>query len=162
MTNQTGAPEEIKKLHILIGNWNVEFQTRLSENDSFVTYQVKSSIVSILGGAFLQEQIVIPASNGKVELMGILGYDRYRNVYRFSWLDDTYAVFDIHEGNWEGDKLVVNNLCSGTTFRFQGQEIFSGMTWRDITKDSFTMESNLSFDGGKTWFTQAIANYTRA
>ncbi|HKY53566.1 MAG TPA: DUF1579 family protein, partial [Anaerolineales bacterium] len=118
---ETGAPPQILRLHSLIGDWKVKFESRGSPDETFVSHQITSHIVPILGGAFLQEGLSIPASGGtQVELLGILGYDRYRGVYRFAWLDDKYAIFDVHEGNWDGDALVVDNLRSGTTFRFKG------------------------------------------
>jgi hypothetical protein len=161
-SSETGTPQEIKMLHTLIGEWNVAFETRVSPDAPFVLHQIISRIVPILGGAFLQEHISIPASGSKqVDLMGLLGYDRYRERYRFAWLDNTYAIFDVHEGNWDGKTLVVNNIRSGTTFRFGEQEFFSRMIWRDITTAGFKMESDLSTDAGKIWFTQAKGHYTR-
>lgn len=159
---EIGAPAQIRKFHSLIGDWEVQFETRSSPNESFVSHQIKSRIVSILGGAFLQEQLSIPASGGtQVELLGILGYDRYRETYRFAWLDDKYAIFDVHEGNWDGDSLVVDNLRSRTTFRFKEQDYFSRMKWHDITANEFRVASDLSMDGGKTWFAQAKGHYVR-
>jgi hypothetical protein len=157
-----GAPQEVQRLHSLIGEWEVHFETRSSADGSFRLQHITSRIISILGGAFLQEQLSIPASAGKwVELMGILGYDRYRERYRFAWLDDTYAVFDVHEGNWAGEALVMDNIHSGTTFLFGEQEYFSKMTWHEITADEFRVVSDLSMDGGRNWFTQAKGHYIR-
>jgi hypothetical protein len=159
---ETGAAPQIRKLHSLIGDWDVQFETRGSPDESFTLHQITSRIVPILGGAFLQEQFSIPASAGTwVELMGILGYDRYRETYRFAWLDDKYAIFDVHEGNWEGDALVVDNMRSGTTFRCKEQDLFSRMKWHEITTDAFKVASDLSMDGGRTWFTQAKGHYLR-
>lgn len=159
---ETGPPPQIRQLHSLIGDWEVDFETRGGPNESFVLRRITSRIVSILGGAFLQEGLSIPASGGTyVELLGLLGYDRYREIYRFAWLDDKYAIFDVHEGNWEGASLVVNNLLSGTTFRFGEQDYFSRMIWHDITRDEFRVASDLSTDDGKTWFTQAKGRYFR-
>jgi hypothetical protein len=158
---QMGAPPEIQRLYSLIGEWDVQFESRPSADAAFTMHRIPSSIISVLGGAFLQEQIAIPASSGTVNLIGLLGYDRYRETYRFAWLDDTYAVFDVHEGNWDGEALVVNNLRSATTFRFGDQDYFSRMVWREITADEFKIESDVSTDAGKTWFTQAKGHYIR-
>ena len=144
----------------MIGEWDVQFESRGSPDESFKSNQITSSITSILNGAFIQERLSIPTSSGEyVNLIGILGYDRYREIYRFAWLDDKYAIFDVHEGNWDGDALVVDNIRSATTFRFGDLYYFSRMTWREITSEAFTSESDLSMDGGKTWFTQAKGHY---
>jgi len=159
---ESGAPSQIQGLYSMIGEWDVQFEARGGPDESFKSHQITSSIIPILNGAFLQEQLSIPTSSGEyVNLAGILGYDRYREVYRFAWLDDKYAIFDVHEGNWDGDALVVDNLRSATTFRFGDLDFFSRMTWREITDEGFMIESDLSMDGGKTWFTQAKGRYVR-
>ena len=159
---ETGAPSQILKLHSMIGEWNVRFETRPSPDESYVLHHITSRISPVLGGAFLQEGLSIPTSSGAwVELMGILGYDRYREIYRFAWLDDKYAIFDVHEGNWDGETLVVNNIRSGTTFRFAEQDYYSRMIWHEITPDKFRFASDLSLDSGKSWFTQAKSQYIR-
>ena len=96
-----------------------------------------------------------------IELIGIWGYDRFRSVYRFAWLDDTYALFDVHEGNWEDDALVVDNLRARTSLHFGDQEVLGRMIWSQIGPDGFAVESQASVDGGKTWFTQAKGRYSR-
>ena len=159
---ETGVSPPIQKLHSMIGEWEVQFAARGDPNESFKSHQITSSITLILNGAFIQEQLSIPTSSGEyVNLIGILGYDRYREIYRFAWLDDKYAIFDVHEGNWDGGALVVDNIRSATTFRFGEVDYFSRMTWREITVEGFMIESDLSMDGGKTWFTQAKGHYLR-
>jgi len=160
--SEIGAPPQIKRLYSMIGEWDVQFEARSGPDEPFVLHQLTSRIVPILGGAFLQEGLSIPTSSGEdVSLIGLLGFDRYRETYRFAWLDDKYAIFDVHEGNWDGDALVVDNIRSATTFRFGDVEFFSRMIWREITKDGFMSESDLSMDGGKSWFTQAKGYYLR-
>lgn len=159
---ENGAPAQIRRLYAMIGEWNVQFDSRPGPNEAFKSYQISSSITPLLNGAFIQERLSIPTSSREyVNLVGILGYDRYREIYRFAWLDDKYAIFDVHEGNWNGDALVVDNLRSATTFRFANSDYFSRMTWREITSEGFISESDLSMDGGKTWFTQAKGCYLR-
>lgn len=159
---ESGVPLQIRRLHSMVGEWDVQFEARGGRDESFKSHQIASSITSILNGAFIQERLSIPTSSGEyVNLIGILGYDRYREIYRFAWLDDKYAIFDIHEGNWDGEALVVDNLRSATTFRFGDLDFFSRMTWREITNEGFMIESDLSTDGGKTWFTQAKGCYLR-
>ena len=146
----------------MLGEWEVLYEGRSGPEEAFKSYQITSRITSLLDDAFLQERLSVPTSSGEyVDLVGILGYDRYRRLYRFAWLDNKYTIFDVHEGNWEGEDLVVNNLRSATTFRFGGLEVFSRMVWRDINSSGFRMESDASFDGGNTWFTQAKGRYLR-
>lgn len=146
----------------LAGSWAVTFRGRPTPQDSFSTNYTSSLITPLFGGAFLQEQVAMPLPNGRaINLVGLLGYDQFREVYRFAWLDDTYAMFDVHEGHWQNDRLVVNNLRSRTTLQDRRSEVYSQMLWRDLAADSFVVESQMSVDSGATWFTQAEARYVK-
>lgn len=146
----------------LAGSWAVTFRGRPSPKDTFSTSYTSSLITPLFSGAFLQEQVAMPLPNGRaINLVGLLGYDQFRQAYRFAWLDDTYAMFDVHEGRWQNDRLVVNNLRSGTTLLDGRSEVYSQMLWRDVAADSFVVESQMSMDRGATWFTQAEARYVK-
>jgi Protein of unknown function (DUF1579)/Domain of unknown function (DUF4440) len=152
----------MRRLSGLAGSWAVVVRGRAAPTDTFTTGFSSSSITPVHGGAFLQEHVDMPVPNGgAIALMGILGYDRFRSTYRFAWLDDTFALFDVHEGAWNSDQLVVNNLRSGTSLKQAGVNVYSQMVWRGITPNRFLVESQASLDSGATWFTQAEASYER-
>ncbi len=156
------VPPEITKLIPLVGDWDVEFESRGGPTDASTVLFTTSRITQTLNGAFLQERLSMPMPSGSpIELIGIWGYDRFRSIYRFAWLDDTYALFDVHEGNWQGDSLVVSNTRTRTTLLIGGQEVFGRMIWSEIGPNGFTVESLASTDGGTTWFTPAKGRYTR-
>lgn len=158
----TGVPPEMGRLATLAGEWEVDFESRGDPNGSFTRLQTTSTITTLLNGAFLQERVSMPTPKGRpIELIGIWSYDRFRSVYRFAWLDDTYTLFDVHEGTWEGQALVVSNVRARTTLLMGGQEIFSRMIWSQISADAFNVESLASTDGGTTWFTQGRGRYSR-
>ncbi len=157
------APGEMQRIGALVGTWDVEFEARDGPDQPFRRYRTTSTIKPLLDGAFLQEEVAQPMPKGPpIRLIGIWGYDRYREVYRFAWLDDTYALFDVHEGHWRDGALVVNNLRVATTLTLGGQVLHGQMTWSDITADGFAVDSSVSTDGGLTWWTQARGRYTRA
>jgi hypothetical protein len=159
---KTGTPQERTRLIVLAGEWNVDFESRGGPDESFTQLRTTSSITQLLGGAFIQERLSMPTPGGRpIELIGIWGFDRFRGVYRFAWLDDTYALFDVHEGTWDEGALVVTNLRARTTLVMSDQEIFGRMIWSQMTPDGFSVESQASTDGGKTWFTQARGRYSR-
>lgn len=157
-----GAPEQMARVAGLVGEWNVQLEMRNAPNEPFTTLRTTSTITQLLKGAFVQERIVLPTPAGQsIELVGIFGYDRFRSVYRFAWLDDHFALFDVMEGNWHGDSLVVNNLRSRTTIPAGGKDMYSRMVWRPLGTDSVLVESLVSADSGATWFTQTRARYLR-
>lgn len=156
------APVQMARLASLVGEWDVEFESRRGPNDTPTVLRATSSISSIFNSVFLQERGSMPTPSGqRIELLGLLGFDQFRSIYRFAWLDDTYALFDVHEGNWEAGSLVVSNTRTRTTLVIGGREYFSRMVWSAIEPDGFVVESFASTDGGTTWFVQVKARYTR-
>ncbi len=161
--SRTPSHPEMARLQDLVGAWDVDFETRAGPSDAFVALRTKSNITSSLNGAFLQEKLSLPTPSGRtIELVGVWGYDRFRSLYRFAWLDDTYGLFDVHEGNWQGDSLVVSNTRTRTTLLVGGQEVFGRMIWSQITGGGLSVESLASTDSGRTWFVQARARYRRS
>jgi hypothetical protein len=155
-------PSAMRSVSTLAGTWMVLFRGRPTPRDTFSTSLTSSVITPLLGGRFLQERAAMPLPNGAaINLIGLLGYDQFRQRYRFGWLDDAYALFDVHEGTWQQNRLVVNNLRSRSTLLDGGREVYSQMVWRDLTPDTFVAESQASVDSGVTWFTQAEALYVR-
>ena len=158
-----GAPAEMQPIAALAGTWEVDFEARQGPDEPFMNYQTTSKIEPILDGAFVQEVISQPMRKGPpIRLIGIWGYDRYRKVYRFAWLDDTFAMFDVHEGQWRNGALVVNNLLAATALPIEGQEIYGQMTWSDFKENEFSVDSSVSTDCGATWWTQARGRYRRS
>jgi Protein of unknown function (DUF1579)/Domain of unknown function (DUF4440) len=152
----------MQRVSSLAGAWMVRFRGRPTPKDSFSTSYTSSIITPLLGGGFQQERVAMPLpKGGAISLIGLLGYDQFRQQYRFAWLDDAYAMFDVHEGAWQQDRLVVNNVRSRTTLKDGRRDVYGQMVWRDVTMNSFIVESQASVDSGATWFTQAEARYER-
>ena len=152
---------EMLRLADLVGEWNVEFESRNSADEPFTSLRTTSLIEPLLGGAFVQERLTLPTPRGRsIELVGIWGFDRFRSMYRFAWLDDMYKLFDVHEGNWSDEVLVVDNTRARTTLLFEGTGYFSRMRWRPISRDGFNVESLVSTDAGATWTTLQRGRYT--
>ncbi|MGQ0429148.1 MAG: DUF1579 family protein [Gammaproteobacteria bacterium] len=160
---QRKVSPEMAHLAQMIGNWSVEFESRNAPDEPFTRLNTASNIEPLLGGAFLQEKISLPTPRGRsIELIGIWGFDRFRSVYRFAWLDDSYALFDVHEGRWSDGVLVVDNTRARTTLPFDGQEFFSRMRWGPVETNGFVVEFQVSIDGGTTWVTLQRGRYSRS
>jgi hypothetical protein len=153
----------MQRLAGAIGSWTLELESRNGPHDPFTRLETTSAITEILSGAFLQERLVLPTPDGhRIEMIGLWGYDKYRARYRFAWLDEALALFDVMEGNWQDGRLVMDNARTGTTIVAQGVEYHGRMVWGPFEPDGFPVESQVSTDGGATWFTQTRGRYTRA
>jgi len=73
-----------------------------------------------------------------------------------------HALFDPHEGRWEGERLVLTNVKSGTWLPTgDGGKVYSRITVHSITPGRFQLEYDASLDAGKTWTRQVNCTYTR-
>jgi hypothetical protein len=159
----TQPSPEIQRLVAALGTWTVELESRNGPDAPFTRLQTTSTISGLLGGAFIQERLFLPTPDGsRVEMMGIWGYDKYRAIYRFAWLDNAFALFDVFEGGWKDGVLTVDNTRTRTTIIAGKKEYYGRMVWGPFAADGFSVESQVSSDGGATWFTQTRGRYTRA
>jgi Protein of unknown function (DUF1579) len=155
--------QEMTELAGMVGSWAVTLESRNTPDEPFVKLQTTSVITSMLAGKFNQEKLILPTPSGRnVEMIGIWAYDKYRSVYRFAWLDDMFGLFDVMEGNRKDGVLIVDNLRTRTSFMAGGQEYLSRMKWGPIGPDGFDVESQVSTDGGATWFAQTRGRYSRS
>ncbi len=159
---ERGAPPELKRIASLVGDWNLSSEVTPAPGQPTVTLKTTSRIVPILGGAHLQETVSVPlVGGGSNATIALWSYDRYRKTYRMAYLDERFALFDINEGNWDGDRLVLTNLRANTTFPVGGKQAHSRIMIRDLTPNRFLLEVAVSTDAGETWVHLLTATYTR-
>jgi hypothetical protein len=158
-----GSAEIHQLAAVVRGEWIVELEGRNGPKDPFKMMQTTSTINDLLGGAFIKEQILLPTPDGQqIEMIGIWGYDRFRAVYRFTWLDEAFALFDVFEGEWREGVLTMDNTRTRTTIIAGDREYYGRMIWGPFETDGFSVESQVSVDGGKTWYTQTRGRYRQA
>ena len=71
---------------------------------------------------------------------------------------------DIRQGGLSDDgRLTLSNVETGTTQLIQGgaMTLHARTSIFDIREDGFEMETEVSTDGGESWFVAAKATYTR-
>jgi hypothetical protein len=147
----------------LPGHYTAAVESRARPSAPWVSSTVRSQLYGLLGNSFLAESLRITVPGGQsIALLGILGFDRVRGVYRFVWLDNVYQLMDVHEGQWVADTLSVDNLRSGTTLRVGTREQHSRMRWHSIDEDGFVAESWVSADSGRSWWMQQRGRYRRS
>lgn len=157
-----GAPAELKRIAPMVGDWNVSTELATAPGQPAAKLKTTSRILPILGGAHLQETISVPLLNGSsVAMIGLWSYDRFRKTYRMAYLDERDALFDVKEGNWEGDRLVLTNVKSGTTLPMGGKQAHSRIVIHSLTAHRFLLEFAMSTDAGQTWIHQLTATYAR-
>jgi hypothetical protein len=152
--------QEMKDLAWLAGDWSVT-TTYIGPDGTPYPSKTEATIQPILGGSFLQEQILIPGF--KLSMTGLRSYDRFRKVYRFIWLDNIMSLADVFEGTLDKTDLTVSNLKAGTSSIMPGSpETFLRFTQRPgPDHDHFSLIWEASTDSGKTWKKTAEYAYLR-
>jgi len=143
----------------MIGSCDVKvgqsFQPGMAMRDSERT----STIEPLWRGALLREQYTTPRG---VEVVRTLSYDRFRELYRFTEIENQSAMLDVQAGAFDeaAGKLSVDNIETGTTTESRGQVYHARSSYSAIGADGFTFEQELSTDGGETWWVALRETYT--
>ena len=89
------------------------------------------------------------------------GYDQYRDVYRVVAVDDVWGIFDLYEGQIEGNNLIVTNLKAATFFPV-AEGVWRGFRLNiELSGDTRTTIIDKTDDGGKTWQPNFRVTYTK-
>jgi hypothetical protein len=73
---------------------------------------------------------------------GVLAWDEPSRSYRQSWVDNVMAMLMVSRGAWAGDTFVMHAEGTMMGKPFKSRDTFSG-----ITKEGFTLTSEMSLDG---------------
>jgi hypothetical protein len=101
------------------------------------------------GGMVLRERTVEGSGEG-FDMLQLLTFDQYRNVFRKAAIDDTWGLMDVYEGRIDGDTLVLDNLRSGTTFPTEDGERYFRLRL-ELRSGERWMRIDASEDGGRSW-----------
>ena len=146
----------------LAGDWQVEIETRGSPRAEFTKTQTTSAIRWTFEGTVLEERLTWDNQGTPSTLQRTRNWDRFRKVYRFVEVDDFSGFLNVQEGTLADGVVTVSNEKSGTTFDGFGQVFHQRDRTSAIGPDGFTVETELSTDGGKTWFVATKYRYRRA
>ncbi len=142
---------KMQALSPLAGEWELTVYTT---SDAGETWQATpSQPVTLRFGhkGFMLEEIPDNLDTPGFHMHTIITYDQYRGVYRKAALDDVWGILDLYEGSITDDRLVLDNLESGTFFPLEDG------TWRgfrltmELKPDHRWMWIDKTDDRGATW-----------
>lgn len=149
------------ELSALAGKWDMQ---TLYTKDKGKTWQdmgrTPVDIAFEQRNLMLSERPVTAKQNG-FNMVSFITYDQYRNVYRKAAIDDVWGIMDLYSGSIEGDKLVLTNLESGTTFPEQGGGSRGFRLTLDLSGERREMTVEATLDNGHTWFPNFKNIYVR-
>ncbi len=144
-----------------MGSWKVR-NRRLREplTGSTSWYEFDATVVArpIWGGQANMDEFEGVSPSGPIQGLTLRLWDPKAKQWSIYWAN---------RANGTLDKPMIGEFKDGRgefydQEAFQGRAIYVRFVWSDITPNSFRWEQDFSADGGKTWETNWIMEFTRA
>lgn len=143
-----------------VGSWKVHnrrLRERLKESTSWEEFEGTSVARNVLDGLGNMDEISLYREAGPVSGLTLRLYNPQSHQWSLYWassIDGSLQTpmigsFQNGRGEFYSQEL------------FDGSYIFSRFIWSDITESSCRWEQAFSADGGKTWETNWIMEFTR-
>jgi hypothetical protein len=145
----------------IIGSWKVRnrrLKQRLKGSDSWEEFEGRAVGRKIWGGAANIDEYDAESPSGRVQGMTLRLYNPKSQQWSIYWANRANGVLDtpMIGGFKDGRGEFYDQEM------FEGRSIYVRFIWSNITADSARWEQAFSPDGGKTWETNWIMEFTRA
>lgn len=144
----------------IMGRWKVHnrcLRERLKLSNDWYEFEGTSVARKLLGGIGNIDEITFDRETGPVEGMALRLFDPKSQEWSIYWASSATGVLDTPMiGKFENGR--------GEFFAHEVNDhkhVYSRFIWSEITENSCRWEQALSADGGKTWETNWIMEFTR-
>ena len=161
MASNNSERDGSRDFDFLMGKWRIKHRrltNPLSGSTVWYAFEGEAEAKRIWGGGDNIDEVSGDAPQGRIRGMTLRLYDRSSRQWRLYWANMATGVLETP---------VVGGFRDGKG-EFYDQELFNGRTvfvrytWSDIESDSCRWEQAFSADGGKTWETNWIMEFTRS
>ena len=160
-TNKSTQVSGISDFDFFIGNWQVKhrrLKERLANCHEWLEFRGNTSVVKILGGAGNMDDNLLDMPDGAYRAATVRAFDADKGIWSIWWLDGRYPThLDVPmQGRFTN--------CIG---EFYADDTFAGHTirvrflWSIPSADQPRWEQAFSVDGGVTWETNWVMDFTR-
>jgi hypothetical protein len=155
----SGPPQDFD---FLIGRWQVHhrrLKERLANSHEWIEFAGTSVVWKVMGGYGTMDDNVLELPGGTYRAAGLKSFDPKSGQWSIWWLDSRTPLGPL-------DPPVRGRFRDGIG-TFFSDEIFNGrpirvrFTWSDITPSTCHWEQAFSTDGGATWETNWVMDFTR-
>jgi len=137
-----GAPEQMKSLDFLLGEWDVDLMVRMDPSSEWMKSKGSAKTVRELEGC-------VQGMHFEGEMMGMpffgkdtMTYNRETQQFESFWIDSMSAHASMSHGNWDGDKMVMNG-----TDKAMGQDYHMRTTTTKVSAKEVLFVMEMSMDG---------------
>lgn len=151
-----GAPEEMKALEAMNGEYDVKFYYKANPmSPEWTETEATATLSTVLDGAaqkmvFEGEMVGMPFTG-----IGLTAYDRETAKFQTTWVDSMGARLSMYTGSLADGELVVEGEDRGQGMTFQ-----SRLTTYNMTDTGFDWKYEMSMDG-TNYMETAKATYTK-
>ncbi|MFD2265141.1 DUF1579 domain-containing protein [Lacibacterium aquatile] len=144
----------------LLGSWDIRhrrLRNRLADDPSCDEFTGYSQIRKSFGGLGNFDESVLHLPGGTYVGVTIRLYDPKSELWSISWVDSRNPAFDVPMvGRFEGG--IGRFFCDES---FNGRPIRVRFLWSQIAATSARWEQAFSTDGGDSWETNWVMDFTR-
>ncbi len=155
-----GHEERSSDFDFFIGRWKVKnrrLRERLKGSNAWDEFEGTMVARHIWGGRANTDEYEADAPFGHIQGMTLRLFDPRSRQWRLYWANSATGILD---------RPVVGSFRNGRGEFYnedvhEGRSIYMRFIWSDITETSCRWEQAFSADGGKTWETNWIMEFTR-
>lgn len=110
----TPGPEH-KRLDPMVGTWSCDVKMWMKPGDPPMPMKGEAKIAWIMGGRFLQEDVVGDEMSPGQKFLGrsTVGYDNAKKQYVMSWIDNESTAITTGAGSWDAAKNALSWMAEG-------------------------------------------------
>jgi hypothetical protein len=150
-----------KDFDFLIGTWNVhnrKLRERLKGSTAWDEFEATNVVRPVWGGLANMDEYQGAGPMGEIQGMTLRLFDPKNKQWRLYWANRAQGRLDVP---------VVGEFKDGRgefydQEEYEGRSIYVRYVWSNISENSCRWEQAFSADGGKTWETNWIMDFTRA
>ncbi len=144
----------------LLGRWQIHnrrLRERLKGSDSWEEFEATSVVRPVIGGLGNVDEVTMERESGRIEALTVRLYDPQAQEWSIYWASGTDGL--MQPPMIGGFKAGRGEFYSQEVF--EGRHIFSRFIWTVISPTACRWEQAFSADGGGTWETNWIMEFTR-
>jgi hypothetical protein len=144
----------------LVGDWRVHHRRISAVSKKWVEFDGTCSLRLLMNGSANVEEHALDSPDGAYRAIGLRSFDQKTGKWSIWWLDGRYRGGPLDpptQGSFENG---IGRFYSN--YEQDGKPMIGRLQWSDITPSSAHWEQATSADGGKTWATNWIMDFTRA
>lgn len=148
--------EKLKALELLVGDWTIYVDSRLSKDGPWETSKAQSSIKKAVGDTILEEEVIGTRQGRQWIAHCWIAVDNRTSLYQWAFVDSDHGVVELYEGDMSSDGLILEKQII-----LPQSKVLRRIKYAELSPDSFTVHSLRSADNGNTWDLTGRSRYER-